>query len=479
MALTRRSALVVGAGAAAAASIPAIQYVSWTGKEFDRPDYTPDLPTPPEGERAWANWSGIHVSTPKVIAVPKTEGELGTLLRTAKGPVRPVGSGHSFTALVPSEGTIVDVSRLSGVLDVDPVNMTATLGAGTRLRQAARLLSAQGLAFSNLPDIDVQTLAGSFSTATHGTGKTLPPIHDGVVGFRLITAAGETLDVTRDNNPALFAAGKVSLGALGVITQYTVQLAPLYNLKRIQVVEPTEQVFEKIFDLADQHRHFEILPLPNTGHTAVLTHDIFEGEVEGREQSQDDDVLGDLKDLRDQLGWWPWARRRAFGSYLASLAPETRAEESTDEYWKLLATSRPTKFNEMEYHLPLDKGGVALREVHNLLDRRKDAYFPMEFRFTAQDDAWLSPFNDGVRCSIAVHAPASERYDFFFEEIEPVFRKHGGRPHWGKLHSLGKEDLLALYPKFSEFLALRKELDPSGKLLNAHLATLFGETADA
>ena len=85
----------------------------------------------------------------------------------------------------------------------------------------------------------------------------------------------------------------------------------------------------------------------------------------------------------------------------------------------------------------------------------------------------------GPRASIAIHALASERYDYFFTDFEPMYREAGGRPHWGKLHSLGQSDLAALYPDFERFNALRNELDPKGKFLNPHLAKLFGVDFDA
>ena len=111
-----------------------------------------------------------------------------------------------------------------------------------------------------------------------------------------------------------------------------------------------------------------------------------------------------------------------------------------------------------------------------MLDRKKDVFFPLEYRHVAADDAWLSPFNGGPRSSIAIHAAADEPYDYFFSEFEPVYRAVGGRPHWGKHHSLRREALSALYPAFETFLALRRDLDPSGKFLNRHLSDLFGES---
>jgi FAD/FMN-containing dehydrogenase len=72
-----------------------------------------------------------------------------------------------------------------------------------------------------------------------------------------------------------------------------------------------------------------------------------------------------------------------------------------------------------------------------------------------------------------------EPYDYFFSVLEPIHRAHGGRPHWGKLHSLGKDELMGLYPDYQTFLDLRATLDPDGKFLNSHLAHLFGEDFDA
>ncbi|MCA8902648.1 MAG: FAD-binding protein [Hyphomonas sp.] len=474
MSHTRRN-LLIGAGiAAAAAAVPATSHVMWNGKDFTRKGYDPDPLTPPEGEMAWSNWSGTERSTPVQIAVPSTEDELASIIQSARR-VRPVGSGHSFTGLVPCEDTIVDASRFTGVLAADAESRTATLGAGTRIRAAARDLDAAGLAFPNLPDVDVQTLAGSFSTGTHGTGRELQPMHARIEGFRLVTAAGDILDVDGTTHPDLFNAGRVTVGSLGVITQYTLACDVSYNLTRTVWVEKLDDILARAEELSHQHRNFEFYYFPFTGYCAGISHDIFEGEVTGRAAGEDDETLDGLRELRDVFGWAPWLRRQIAAGSL----PKGVVEESSDAYWKLLATARPTRFNEMEYHIPLENGLDCLKAIIKAIETRKDTFFPMEVRFIAPDDAWLSPFNDGPRMSIACHAAVNEPYDYFFSLLEPIHRAHGGRPHWGKLHSLGHEDLTALYPRFQDFCDLRKSLDPEGKFLNAHLARLFGETFDA
>lgn len=472
MAISRRKLLALTGGTAAvAAAYPTLKYADWAGKEFGRADYDPNLPDAPAGETGWMNWSGLQRATPQQIFVPKTEGELAQFMRDTQASVRPVGAGHSFTALVPSEGAIVDISRLSDVISHDVAAGTVTVGAGLRLRRSSQKLAKLGMAWPNLPDIDVQTLAGAFSTATHGTGLHFQAIHDQIEGFRLVTPAGEIIDVTRASHPDLFSAGKVSLGALGIITQYTLKMVKSYNLRRRMWIEPIDDLVNRAEEYVAQHRNFEFYFVPNTGYGAGISHDLHDGPVTGKGQSEDDTLLQDLAMLRDQLGWAPWLRRKT----VQAMMPTGVIEDVSDESWRLLATSRPMKFNEMEYHLPVEEGLPTLRKVISYLDSRKDVYYPVEVRWTGADDAMLSPFNDGPRLSIATHADAGEAFAYLLDDIQPLHRAAGGRPHWGKLHTLGQAELRGLYPQFDRFNQIRRELDPTGKMLNPHLAKLFGE----
>lgn len=474
MGVSRRRMLQAGAGLGIAAAIPVGQHVAWGMKDFSRSDYLPEPPDAPPGEESWSNWSGIQRATPQSLELPASEEALAALVGQSDLRIRARGSGHSFSGLVPSEGMMVDVSRLSGLQSYDPETGLAVFGAGTRLFQASVELAEHGRAFPNLPDIDVQTLAGSFSTGTHGTGAGLTALHDYIVAFRMVTAAGDIIDVSPTQNADLFAAGKVSLGALGIITRYTLKTVPAFNLHRIVRAEPIGDVLDRAETYAAEHRNFEFYYLPGTGVAATIFHDIHEGPVTGLGQSEDDETLAGLKQLRDEFGWWPWLRRKIANSAL----PRGVIEDVSDVSHKLLSTSRVIKFNEMEYHLPRAEGLAVLRKVISMADRRKNIFFPMEVRFVAPDDAWLSPFNDGPRISIAMHAAVDEPYDYFFSEFQPVHRAHGGRPHWGKLHTLGRQELAGLYPDYERFLELRREMDPAGKFLNPHLADLFGEAFD-
>lgn len=469
MAISRRSMLL--GGAAAALAIPSAMHLSWNAKSFVQDGYSPEPPPAPPGRSNWSNWSGSQRATPQSIAVARNESDVVALVKNSPTPIRAVGAGHSFTGLVPSEGTILDISPMAGLIHSEQNGRRVTFGAGTHLQQAVRELEALGMAFPNMPDIDTQTLGGMFSTATHGTGLTLPAMHSRITGFSLMTASGEKLEVTAQNNPDLFAAGKVSLGTLGIMTSYTIEPVEHFALRRKVWIEAVDEILPRIMTLVQQHRNFEMFYFPGTGRVAALTHDLHTGPVSGRPPSGDEDILAGLRSLRDKFGWSPRLRRLIAGHEL----PDQVLEDSSDQSWKLLSTSRPTKFNEMEYHVPLANGLDALREVIAAADQNHALFIPIEIRTIAPDDAWLSPFQGGPRMSIALHCKVDEDFGILFDLFEPIFLAHGGRPHWGKHNSLNAAQLSQLYPRFGDFQALRRRLDPQGKFLSPHMAAMMGE----
>jgi len=475
MKITRRHMLIGAAGTGVVAGGVAVQKFSWDRKSFLRGDYVEGAPQAPPGEASWMNWSGIERSTPQQIAFPDSVEALAQTITRAKGRIRPVGSGHSFTGLATTEDTLVMLNGLSGLISHDAATGEARFGAGTPLFAVSEALAGHGRALDNQPDIDSQTLAGAFATATHGTGNSSPALHDNLSAFQFVTADGQVRDVSRASDPELFEAGKVSLGALGVMTAFTLRSVPAYRLKRVVTVEDSGTFLKRLEETAAAHRNFEFYYFPHTGLVASIVHDITEDAVTEDHATDDDEFLQGLLTLRNELGWAPWLRRMIARSEF----PRGVVEERVNESRVLLSTTRPTRFIEMEYHLPRDQGPEMVARVMRKLDQRGEIFFPMEYRHIAPDTAWLSPFNGGPRASIAIHAAANERYDYFFTDFEPMYRKAGGRPHWGKLHSLGHAELTELYPDFERFRALRADLDPEGRFLNAHLAKLFGVNFDA
>jgi FAD-linked oxidoreductase len=221
------------------------------------------------------------------------------------------------------------------------------------------------------------------------------------------------------------------------------------------------------------HRNFEFYAVPFTGLAANIAHDETSEAARPRGPDRDTEFLKLLRSLRNLCGFSSPFRKWVAHWLLSEI--ESEPEEAVDEGWKLLSTERPVRFNEMEFHLPAEVQLVALREVVRAIEaHRTDVFFPVEARRIAPDDAWLSPFQGGPRGSIAVHCYYKDEYKFLFALIEPILRRYGGRPHWGKLNSLSGNDFAALYPRWRDFGALRRSMDPEGRFLNDYLRRLFG-----
>jgi FAD-linked oxidoreductase len=462
--ITRRGILLGGVGALALTAGGLTGRRMWLDREA--------TPPPPikDGKALWSNWSGIQHAYPANRAAPANEDELAALLPGAVAPIRPVGTGHSFTALVPTAGTLLSIDRIEGIVSHDASANTARIRAGMKLSALSKALAGIGQEMPNLPDVDKQTLAGAIATGTHGTGKGLKALHGEATAMRIVTPAGQVISCSREERPELFHSARVGLGAFGIISEVSLQNAPIARVKKTVRLVETDEVLRQWPELAEKHRNVEFLVLPFTGKSALITLDPTDEPVKPRGPDPDADAVMQLKSLRDIFEFAPAIRRRVAERLLAEAKPEVAIDES----WKLLANKRPIRFNELEYHLPIDQQVPVLREVIARIERdATDVFFPIEARIVAPDDAWLSPFHGRECGSIAVHAYYKDPYEWLIRMIEPMMREAGGRPHWGKLHSLSAKELRALYPMFDEAMAVRRSIDPQGRLLNPFLTKLF------
>ena len=175
---------------------------------------------------------------------------------------------------MPTDDTIVSLSRLSGVLSHDPETLQATLWAGSRLGDIGAPLEQAGQALANMPDIDEQTLAGCLATATHGTGTGIGCMSTFIEGLQLVDARGELVDCDRQRNAQLFDAARVSLGSLGIITQVRLQNMAPYRLRRETVWREFDEMLAIAESEADKHRNFEFYYVPFSGMGFTDTHDI-------------------------------------------------------------------------------------------------------------------------------------------------------------------------------------------------------------
>ncbi len=419
----------------------------------------------------WRNWSGSQQCLPEHRLAPTSLSELQQIVAEASGTVRAVGAGHSFTPLVPTDGTLISLSRLSGMIDHDTENLRASFWGGTRLGDMGAPLESVGQAMINMPDIDEQSLAGCMATATHGTGMNIGCLPTFIESLELVTANGDVLECSKDNNPEVFKAAQVSMGTLGILSKINLQNQAPYRLKRETIWCGVDEVLNAADRVAGENRNFEFYYIPFTGMGWTDMHNITDEPLGATPSLDSNEGAEDLKMARDMLGWSPKLRELVMSTYIKTLDNEVKVESS----WKNYANERNVRFNEMEYHLPRENGIQAMREIREVLEGGfNEVFFPIEFRYVAADDIWLSPFYERQCCSIAIHRYFEEDYDAYFAAIEPIFRKYGGRPHWGKLNTLTREDFAALYPRWNDFIEVRRTLDPDGKFLNPYLRELLG-----
>ena len=321
-----------------------------------------------------------------------------------------------------------------------------------------------------MPDIDEQTLAGALGTATHGTGENIGCMSSFVEGLQLVTASGDILECSRTQNPDIFHAARVNLGALGVVTQVTMQNTPKYRLKRETTWLPIEDILEQSESLASNNRNYEFYYIPFTGMGFTDVQNVTTEPVSATDKIDQNDGAEDLKLARDMLSWSPKLREFVLGTYMKTISKEVTIANS----WQNYASERNVRFNEMEYHLPRENMVAAFKEIRATVENNfPEVFFPFEIRYIQGDDIWLSPFYGRETCSIAVHRFFQEDYKPLFAAVEPILQKFGGRPHWGKLNTMNAEQLKQHYPKWNEFDQVRRQLDPQGKFMNAYLETLF------
>lgn len=415
----------------------------------------------------WSNWAGNRMS-PLQVTQPGSEEALRTLVQSAD-TLRCVGSGHSFTPLIEGASQLVDLSRLDTPVVREVDGTTAWVNANASLKSLSEGLSGHELAFPNLGDINVQTLAGATATATHGTGKPFPCLSAQILDARVMLADGTVITISEEETEVLQAI-QVSLGTLGILLEVKLDLAPKFNLRRRTRMVTIEEGIAQMDALWDQHRCFEFYYLPFTGKLFQIILDETADPETKAPSSMDEFGLSLLKLFRN-------AGRISAGlrkSLLKIVEMVHSDEDYVGESWKVLCSTRNTRFIETEYHLPPENAADALREVMRCIEtKHPETYFPIEVRQTAGDDAWLSPFQGGNRISIAVHSIAKEAHPAFFEDMEAIFKNAGGRPHWGKMHTLNAGNLAQLYPDFEKFTSLREKLDPTGKFLTPAMRNLL------
>jgi L-gulono-1,4-lactone dehydrogenase len=426
---------------------------------------------------AWRNWTGDQRCAPAQIVRPRNRDELTehvVAAREAGQKLSVAGAGHSFTEAALTDGTMLDLAPLAGMIDVDPGSGLVKVGGGTVLADLNEQLHRVGLAMENLGDIDRQTIAGAISTGTHGTGAKLRNISAQVEALELVCGDGSVRELD-SGQVELLNAARVGVGALGAISAVTLRCVPAFTLLRVDSPQPREEVLDSFAERAEANDHFELFTFPYADSALVLERNRVDGPPRPRGP-----FAAYLNDI--VLENWALEMLSATGKLLPRAIPAlsrlaaalASGSKTTDRSDRVFASERRVRFTEMEYGVPREHGPEAARRVVEWIRaNRNPVFFPIEMRVAAGDDALLSPSYGRDTTYIAVHQYRGMEWRPYFEAVEEIMREYGGRPHWGKRHFQTAATLGPLYPEWARFQAARDELDPDRVFTNEYAARVL------
>ncbi len=424
----------------------------------------------------WTNWAGGQACDPVSFERPASRAGVREAVGRAAAAgrtVRAVGSGHSFSDIAVCDGTLLDLGALDRVLDADPATGLVRVEAGITLHRLSRELLARGLALPNLGDIDAQTLAGALATGTHGTGGRLANLSAAVAGMELVLGDGSERTLT-DADSDLLRAARIGLGALGIVVAVTLRCVPAFRLHAVDEPRPLAGVLDALDELVDGNDHFEFWTFPHSPVALTRTNNRTDAPRA---------PLGRVRETVEEV----WLDNHVFGLLNRAARRVPRAvplitrtagavssrRERVDWSFKVFASPRLVRFEEMEYAVPREHARAALEAATAVLERHPVS-FPVELRFVAPDDALLSPAHGRETAYVAVHNYRGMPFEAPFREVEAVMAGFGGRPHWGKRSWLEAGELAPRYPRWDAFAAARAELDRTGRFATAHTRRVLG-----
>ncbi len=428
----------------------------------------------------WTNWAGT-VSTDVTVARPASVAELAAVVAGATGRgqrVKPIGAGHSFTDIGATDGVQLRLDRLAGIVSADRATGLVTVLAGTRLHDLNEALWSLGLSLTNLGDIDVQTISGAISTGTHGTGARFGGIATQVRALDLVLADGSVRHCAADNEAELFAAARVGLGALGVIATVTLQCEPAFALAAAEAPATLDAVLDGLDDNVVGNDHFEFYWFPHTRRVLTKRNNRVLPDTPVRPVGRfrhwlDDDFLSNT--VFDRVNRVTTRRPALIPRANAIASRMLSARDYIDRSHRVFASVRTVRFREMEYAVPRAAVPEVLAGIERWLARSGERIgFPVEVRFAAADDIWLSTATGRDTGYVAVHQYHRREHEPYFRAVETIAREVDGRPHWGKLHYRDAGSLRDTYARLDDFAALRDELDPQRTFDNAYLQRVLG-----
>jgi alditol oxidase len=406
------------------------------------------------------NWSGTYAYTAPVRATPTSVDDVVRLVRGGTGPIKALGTRHSFSDLPDTAGTLIDMTGVAGDIVIDPDARTVTAPGGTRYGIVAQRLEAEGWATANMGSLPHINIAGATATGTHGSGDRNGVLSTAVRALEYVAADGEVRRTARGD--ADFDALVVHAGAFGLVTAVTLDIQPTYRVRQDIYTGVSWDAALAEFDA-----------LTSTGYSVSLF------------SRWDPDEVGFVwvKTRLDDDAWQPPAtlldgRLDVQASPLGSDENVTTIGEPGPWMLRLphFRLDREPSFGaeiQTEYFVARADAPAAIRAVHELAPLVRPLLVWTELRTAARDGLWLSPSYE--RDVVAIHFTWKDlpaEVGAVIPRIEQALAPFGARPHWGKVHAFDAERIAAVHPRLADARAVFERLDPDARFANAHLRRL-------
>jgi FAD/FMN-containing dehydrogenase len=427
----------------------------------------------------WHDWDSTVRCNPQAIKYPVDEAEVVAIVTGAlrsDDVVRVFGAGHSWSALVPSQGVLVNLDNLAAPVNIDRELATAQISAGLRIRDIGPLLEKHGLTMSNVGAITPQSIAGAIGTGTHGTGLTYGSIGGEISAIRIVDGRGEIKDYTAAAHPVEMSALRLSLGSLGILVRVTINCVPDHHVELTKIPMGFEEFIDGLEDLYRQNERVRAYWFPGSERVFVNTMNTTDKPLSpGPVYSWFESVI----ERRLLLGaLW------GLGRNVNGLIPAMNALQQSIGYkpgsvvgrcFDAITTPMPPFHQESEVAVPIEDAAKAIREYAAFVKRNGlQVNVESEIRFSKSEDILLSPSYGCDVCYIGGYNATYKPNDPFFQMFCGDFQdRFGARPHWGKLGAANRQIAQRLFPGFAKFEQIRRDFDPRGVFANNYIRELF------
>src|SRR5438034_4672828 len=411
------------------------------------------------------NWAGnLEYSTDRLYSASSLEQVRSYVKKQNK--LKVLGTRHCFNDIADSTDNFLSLKPMDELVAVEPEERTVTVGAGMTYGQLCPLLHSKGFALHNLASLPHISIAGAISTATHGSGEKNGNLATAVSALEIVTAAGEVVKLSRQRDGEAFLGAVVGLGALGVITEVTLDIEPSFLMR--------QYVYENM-PLAEMKDHFDTIQ--SSAYSVSLFTDW-----------QNKRISEIWLKSRVEDGHTFDAAPEFFGAKRATknLHPiaELSAENCTEQmgvpgpwyerlpHFRMGFTPSAGKELQTEYFVPRQHAVEAILAVQRLREQVSPHLLISEIRTVAADNLWLSPCYE--QACATIHFTWKQEWEAvqrLMLVIERELAPFKPLPHWGKLFTMSPAELKTRYEKLPDFIKLCKKFDPHGKFRNEFLST--------